>query len=198
VEFPIFINKGFPMQKPIEILDHAIKTKRPDFHSRLNRGLTDFEIAKLEDKFHFILPYDLKELYKWKNGQSENCFDTFISNSMFMPLENVFESKHCSDAMIGSDFEIENWWNENWFPIFHDGGGNHICYDDEGTFTEGRGQILEFWHADNDRNVIFPNLLSFLESIAKFYAITEAEDFDGHQEYCIQSPEGFPKRFIVE
>ena len=31
---------------------------------------------------------------------------------------------------------IDNWWNENWIPIFHNGGGGHICYDMIGIFTD--------------------------------------------------------------
>ena len=115
-----------------------------------------------------------------------------------MPLENVFNSKETMDGMIGSDFEIENWWNENWFPLFENYGGDNICYDNEGTFTGQCGQIVEFWHADNDRNVIYPDLLSFLEAVAKFYDSIPVEDFDDHLDYEIKSPEGFPLRFIVE
>jgi cell wall assembly regulator SMI1 len=186
------------MQKLLAILDSNLKTKRPDFYSKLNPALTGEQISELENKFHFTLPDALKEIYKWKNGQRDDCYSGFISNSMFMPLENVFRSKEIMDGMIGYDFEIENWWNKNWFPIFDNGSGDTICYDNEGIFTGQQGQMLEFRHADNDRNVIFPDLFTFFEAIVKCYDGLKAEKHDSSQFCDIQSPEGFPKKFIVE
>ncbi len=186
------------MKKLIEILDANLKTKRPDYYSKLNPGLTDEKIKQLEEKYHFVLPDELKELYKWKNGQQENCYSSLINNSMFLSLESAFSSKEILDGMIGSDFEIVNWWNENWFPIFDNGGGDHICYDAKGIFTGESGQIIEFWHADHDRNVIFPNFVSLMEAISHFYDSTPIEKFTKDLFYEVQSPEGYPKRFEVK
>lgn len=63
-----------------------------------------------------------------------------------IPLKEALDISQKLSAMIGTDFEIENWWNEHWIPVFHNGGGDYICYDTKGIFTGNKGQIIEFWH----------------------------------------------------
>ena len=58
------------------------------------------------------------------------------------------------------------------------------------------GQILEFWKADKDRNVIAPDLQSFLTELVKYYETFDAEDFDEFFE--VDEIEGYPKRFYAK
>jgi cell wall assembly regulator SMI1 len=166
------------MKELLRKLDDLIKKTRPDYYGKLNTPLSESEINGLETKFNLSLPQDLKELYLWKNGQNSACYESFINNSEFMELEDSLETAVELTSMIGSDFETNNWWNENWLPIFHNGGGSYICYDLKGVFTSLEGQIIEFWKADNDRNVIAPNLESFLKQLVGFYEFVKPVDFD--------------------
>ena len=52
------------------------------------------------------------------------------------------------------------------------------AYGRQGIFTENRGQLIEFWHADNDRNVIAPALETFFEKVIRFYETKQKEEFD--------------------
>jgi cell wall assembly regulator SMI1 len=183
------------MKDILQLLDKHISSLRANFYSQLQPPLTEAEIENLENQYKVKLPADLKELYKWKNGQSENCTESFMNNSMFMPLEDSLFSADLCTSMIGYDFEIENWWNKSWIPIFHNGNSDHICFDIEGVFTGQPQQIIEFWHADNDRNVIAPNLSTLISNINSFYELTNSLDFDEY--FTITLSEGFPKRFEV-
>jgi cell wall assembly regulator SMI1 len=190
-------NKGVDnMKKQLELLDIHLKRLRPEFYSNLNEPLKMKEIMVLEERFNITLPADLKELYQWKNGQRDGCYESFVNNSMFLQLEEALATAQELTSMIGSDFEINNWWNENWIPIFHNGGGDCICYDMIGTFTDQQGQLIEFWHADNDRNVIFPNLYSLVEAINQFYEMKNPSDFD--EFFTIDNAKMFYKSFRVE
>jgi cell wall assembly regulator SMI1 len=182
------------MQKELTILDNHLKTKRPDFYGTLNPPLTDQQITALEQEFKITLPPQVKLLYKWKNGQAAN--ERFVNNSEFMPLESALETYSILTPMIGHDFEIKNWWNENWIPLFDNGGGDNICVDMSGTFTGNAGQIIEFWHADPDRNVIAPSLEAFIAALNKFYDTTPPANFDEY--FKIGEIDGYPKRFVVE
>lgn len=184
------------MKSQLQILDNNLRTLRPECYSSLNEPLTEEEIKHLEEKYGIALPEDLKLLYMWKNGQDVESYESFVNNSTFMPLEEVLSSASEMTDMIGADFEIENWWNENWLPIFHNGGGDHICYDMEGTFTSTKGQLIEFWHADSDRNVIAPSLKAFIEAINEFYKDKSPEEFDKY--FQIDDIEGYPESFYVE
>ena len=161
------------MEKQLKLLDIQLKRLRPDFYSSLNE------------------PLNIKELYQWKNGQKDGCYESFVNNSMFLQLEEALDTAQEFTSMIGSDFEIENW-----IPIFHNGGGDRICYDMIGIFTDQPGQLIEFWHADNDRNVIFPSLNVFIEAINKFYEMKTPADYD--QVFEIDNVKEFYKSYCVE
>ena len=184
------------MDELIQKLDKYLSILRPEYYLELNEPLNDSQLDKLGEHYKLEIPYDLRTLYKWKNGQNAKCFDSFVNNSMFIPLHQALYDASELTSMIGFDFEIENWWNENWIPIFQNGGGDNICYDLKGIFTGQKGQLIEFWHADNDRNIIAPTLEAFLKKIIDFYETKQKEDFDEYFE--IENVGNYPKRFIVE
>lgn len=183
------------MEEIITKLDNYLSAKRPEFHQRLNDPLTDAQLNRLEDHYGIELPEDLRKLYRWKNGQKADFFDAFVNNSMFVPLNQALFDNSELNAMIGLDFEIENWWNYSWIPIFQNGGGDSICYDTKGIFTGDRGQLIEFWHGDHDRNVVAPTLGSFLSMIINLFENKKGEDFDEY--FKIGKIEDYPKKFIV-
>ena len=185
------------MKTAINKLDYYLREKRPEYYRKLQNPLTEKEISDLEAKYDVKLPSDLKELYLWKNGQSQETSQAFVNNAMFEPLEEVLIGGNEFTEMIGYDFEMENWWNENWFPIFSNGGGSFICYDLKGVFTGQKGQLIEFWNADNDRNVIAPNLVSFLNSLNQYYESTSKNDFDEYFDIN-ESISQWRKSFIVD
>ena len=184
------------MEEIIQKLDKYLSTSRPEFYLELNEPLDDSQIDKLEEYYKIKIPKDLRVLYRWKNGQKPGCYEAFVNNSGFIPLRQALYDASELTSMIGSDFEIDNWWNENWIPIFQNGGGDSICYDLKGAFTGQQGQLIEFWHADNDRNVIAPTLETFFSKIIDFYEAKQKEEFDEYFE--VEEIENYPKKFILE
>lgn len=175
-------------------MNSHIQKLRPEFYSNLNAPLDDHDIQSLERKYNIQIPEDLKTLYLWKNGQESGCYEAFVNNSMFIPLEEALEIAQELTGMIETDFEMENWWNENWIPVFHNGGGSYICYDLKGIFTGNKGQILEFWNRDNDRNVMAFSLTHFLNQLNLYYE-EQSGEFD--EFFTVEHENGFPKRFIA-
>lgn len=184
------------MEEIIQKIDQYLQSSRPNLYSELNDPLNDSELNKLEEYYKIEIPKDLRTLYKWRNGQNPNCYDSFVNNSMFIPLHQALCDASELTAMIGYDFELENWWNENWIPIFQNGGGDNISYDLKGIFTEQKGQLVEFWHADNDRNVIAPTLEAFLAKLVHYYETTKAENFDSF--FIIDKIPNYPKKFVIK
>lgn len=180
----------------LQLLDDHLAKLRPEYYAQLNLPLSDAEIDSLEKLYDLKLPADLRSLYKWKNGQNDKCFESFINNSTFIPLEQALPTAQENTSMIGLDFEIENWWHSQWLPVFHNGGGDYICYDAGGLFTNMPGQIIEFWHADSDRNVIAPNLETLISGLNDYYDKTPVQKFDSY--FAVEAIEGFPKKFTVE
>lgn len=181
------------MKVQLDMLDQQLAKLRPEYYKKLQPGLDDDTIQMLQQKYHITLPEDLIALYKWRNGQQGDCYEAFVNNSMFIPLESALDSAAENTSMIGTDFEIENWWHKDWIPLFHNGGGDHLCYDMGGIFTNNPGQLIEFWHEDNDRNIIAPSLATFLDALIAYY---KAEQLDEY--YEVENPEGYPERYQVE
>jgi cell wall assembly regulator SMI1 len=175
-------------------LDQNLISLREEFYNKLQIGIEISQIKELELKFEKQLPDDLKELYLWKNGQPNNVYEAFVNNSMMISLEQSLEIAQNLTAMIGKDFDRENWWNKAWIPLFHNGRGDYICYDTEGTFTGQKGQILKHYHDYEARNVLAPNLEAFLNSLTTLYEKTSLDELD---EFFEVSLEGYPKRFKV-
>ncbi|WP_300675339.1 SMI1/KNR4 family protein [Soonwooa sp.] len=184
------------MKEKIQRLEKYLSKLRPEYYSQLNEPLDDDQLNKLEEYYKIKIPLDLRTLYKWKNGQNSNCYEAFVNNSGFVPLHQALHDASELTSMIGFDFEIENWWNKNWIPIFQNGGGDSICYDLGGVFTGQEGQLIEFWHADNDRNVISPTMEAFFDKIIEFYENKGSNEFDEY--FKVEKIENYPKKFILE
>lgn len=181
------------IQETISRLEAHLEATRADYCTCLKPALSDADLDRLEKQHQMKLPADLRALYQWKNGQHDSCFDAFVNNSTFVPLEEALDTAAELTSMIGTDFETENWWNAQWIPIFHNGGGDYICYDLGGAFTGNHGQLIEFWHADSDRNVIAPSLNAFLSQLNRFYENTPQQDFDEY--FKIENIHGYPLSF---
>lgn len=139
--------------------------KRPAYYASLQTLLMDEEITALEKKYEVILQEDLKELYKWKNGQRDS-YEVFMNNSMFVPLEQTLEARKELTSMGG-------------------------------VFTGRKGQLIEYWNDDNDRNVVSPDLLTLIKTLNKYYEKTPAEKFNEYFDISHQLSQ-FKKKFVVE
>jgi len=188
--------KSTIMQQTLATLDSYIQNLRPELYTDLQSPLSAEDFRALEQKYDIEIPHDLKALYRWKNGQRNTSYEAFVNNSTFIPLEEALDTAQELTNMIGMDFEIENWWNERWIPIFHNGGGSYICYDLGGIFTGQAGQLIEYWNKDNDRNVIAPNLEGFLGLLNDYYTHTPKEKFDDF--FSLDTTGEYPKRFKVD
>jgi cell wall assembly regulator SMI1 len=182
------------MPDQLNLLDQQLRTKRPAYFAQLQPPLTTAEIMALSEKYQRTIPEPVQQLYRWKNGQAPACMEALVNNSMFISLEEALDTAADLTSMIGFDFEIENWWHPDWWPLFHNGGGDYICYDAGGLFTNTPGQLIEFWHADDDRNVIFPDLSSLISTLRQYYEGTIPAD---EEFFTITAPAGYPKEFRV-
>lgn len=181
----------------IENVDQYLKTNRADYYSILSTGLTNEEIAELEEKYNIKLPPDLKALYQWKNGHTEEHFlEKFIDFNQFFSLDISLNTARELTEMIGLDFDKENWWNKNWIP-FLTADGDHYCYDLEGTFTGNKGQIIRSIHDDEWRPVVAPSLTAFLENVLISWPNNICTGFDKGQ-VEMEKIAGYPLDFNAD
>ncbi|MEM8672009.1 MAG: SMI1/KNR4 family protein [Planctomycetota bacterium] len=148
-------------------MDKWLRNNRSDYYGSLLPGATDVAFAEFESKFSLRLPNEFRSFYRWRNGQPASELASFQDNLMFTPLNDVAEIKDTLDGMIGNDFEDPEWWRRGWVPFLASGSGDHLCIDlvaeDGGT----PGQLISFWHDDEERDVEFPSLADWLSDLVQ-------------------------------
>lgn len=191
------------MERLISRLDVWLRSNRASYYAQLLPGATDEEIQQFEQSLGLSLPESFKVLYQWHNGQPDDFFEAFHDNKMFLSLQEIERAwSDLKELLESGDFEIENWWHVGWVPFLHDGGGNYLCLDLEGTFTGQKGQLLEFWHDDYDRDVLYPSFEDYLETLVRCFeqeVWQKDEEFWGvEKDYITRHNPGYPKRICLE
>ncbi len=181
------------MKEVLGELDGHLQQLRADYYAVLQPPLPAAEIARLQQYYKLILPDDLLALYQWKNGQPATCYESFADNCMLLPLEEALDTAAELTSMIDLDFELKHWWHQQWIPLLHNGGGDYICYDLAGLFTGDQGQLITFWHADKDRNVIAPGLETFITALNASYRGKNAAELDEY--FKPAAIKGYPRSF---
>lgn len=181
-------------------LDASIRKNDPALYATLQAPLTEAEIQALEKKYKTEVPAELRELYRWKNGQRfDDNTKSLFGNKTFMTLEEALMNRDELNDLTTSEqtedqFKIRNWWRVSWIPVFENGGGDYLCFDTEGTFTGKPGQIVDYYHSETYRRVVSPSLSAFLEAIVNVVD-KNVEDED---DYTRAHYAGYPRSFDLE
>lgn len=73
-------------------IQNYLQAHRSEFFALLQNGLTLSEIRKLENTFHLVLPTEVIELYRWRNG-AKTYHEQFRPGYRFVPLEEALEHR---------------------------------------------------------------------------------------------------------
>jgi cell wall assembly regulator SMI1 len=159
------------MNDLLDRLTNWLRQHGPACYRRLLPGATQPEIEAAEAALGLQLPGDLRELYRWRNGQAPpprpiiaDAHDRYS----FMTLQEV-QAMHANLGEILGELEDEGssgrdtWWHRAWVP-FLDAGGDCLCVDCQGTLGGVAGQVLSFFHDDSSRVIDYPSLRNWLET----------------------------------
>src|SRR5262249_742235 len=110
--------------------------------------------------------------YAWRIGQAPRCFAALQHNRMFMSIDDVLGTHRLLTEMLeGGEFDLQMWWSPRWVPFLDNGGGDHQCIDMGGAFGGVEGQVINFWHDWESRDIEYLSLEKWLET---FVASLEA------------------------
>ena len=149
----------------INRMDDWLRENRPEYYSKLLPGIDDAALDRVESQFQLQLPAEFRALYRWRNGQPPNVFESFQENWMFPRLKDIVDTKKMLDSMIGEDFDEPTWWRRGWIPFLSNGGGDHLCLDLTAEDGGTPGQIILFWHDEGDRDIEFPSVRRWLSDL---------------------------------
>ncbi|MBA3820416.1 MAG: SMI1/KNR4 family protein [Deltaproteobacteria bacterium] len=138
----------------------------------LTRGATGLEIAAVEQRLGVSFPEGLRALYRWTGAGTEGG-PAIMNNRHVVALDTLAETREMLNGYVADGtFHRKGWWHEAWVPFLSNGASSYLCWDPKGSFAEYggvRGQILEYWNKDPDRNIVAPGfdtwLTLFVESL---------------------------------
>ncbi|MEC3906133.1 SMI1/KNR4 family protein [Tamlana sp. 2201CG12-4] len=143
--------------------------------NELNPPASKQNIEKLEHTIGAELPEEYINFLMIHNGQNSDS-EGLINVEELLSIERIIQEwKVWKELLDSGDFSgyesdpnkgIKNdWWNDKWIPITHDGGGNHYCIDLDPALGGSSGQIIRMWHDSEERELIAH---SFKEWITKY------------------------------
>jgi cell wall assembly regulator SMI1 len=147
-------------------VDRWLAVHRPSYYARLRPGVDDAALGAFESRFSLRLPTAFRELYRWRDGQPLDCGESLQGNRMFVPLDDVAETKDLLDGMIGYDFEDPRHWRRAWVPFLHNGGGSYLCVDLRAEDGGTPGQLIGFWKSEKSRPVEYRSVEVWLSALA--------------------------------
>jgi cell wall assembly regulator SMI1 len=178
-------------------LDGWLRTNRPEYYAKLLPGLSAAEVDDFEQKLGVQLPIEFKLFYQWKNGDTEQ--NAFIANYYLISLSDALDDfKMMNDMMRVGEFERDNWWNTLWIPFVRNWGGDTWCIDLAGSFDGVQGQIIQFWHDDEYREILCRSFYKWLETIVvayesrKSWLSGEDDKYDTFKEFWKERNSGYP------
>ena len=140
-------------------LDRWLSNRHPGLYAGLLPGASTAELDDLEFSLGFRMPAAFRELYQWRNGQSEDSEYAFQYNFDLMPITEIKSLWGLMKREVeGGVYAEPCWWRVAWVPFLDSGSGNNRCIDTEGSFGGEPGQIVSFWHDDPSREIEFPTL----------------------------------------
>ena len=153
------------MQAALGRIGSWLAENRAEYARGLHAGASEKKLAGLEKTVGRALPISLHALFRWHDGAEG--YSLFHHHNLMSVKEVSYTWKVMRDLLPQFEGEGQrNWWKKGWVPFLDNGGGDSLVVDLEGTFTGRAGQVLEFWHADSDRNVEFPDLMTWAEVFA--------------------------------
>jgi cell wall assembly regulator SMI1 len=169
-KMPPLVNR--PIPELLNELETLMESKAPQVLKQMQPGLSDKEIAVLEQNAGVHLPEDMKALYRWRNGcKSRNPLLTgLIPGQRFLPLDEVLARppNQLSKPSLVQEvaFNVFAGHTKSWITLFDDGAGDGYFFDPDRKFSEG----AIFYHFAEDMSyTFFPSLQNLISGILQCY-----------------------------
>ncbi|MBD1875506.1 SMI1/KNR4 family protein [Nodosilinea sp. FACHB-131] len=156
----------------------------PDALQTLNPGASSEEIEAIQNILGIKLPEDYIASCMIHNGQNQELpsltrWGTLLSlgvvkDSSFNTvrvewemLKSVYEEDWINEPEGNRQNNLVKgfWWIPQWVPIISDGSGNGLCLDLDPEGNGTRGQVIEFIHDSESREVIAPSFRALFEQL---------------------------------
>ena len=170
---PAIVSKTVP--EILTELELVMKTNAPKVLEQMQPGLSDAEIARLEQQANLKLPDDIKALYRWHDGC--RTLDPMLTGPVpghrFVPLAQALgEFGVVSNQVAGGTsaqraaYNIFAGHRKSWIQLFDDGAGDGYYFDPKRKPSEG---AIFYCFAEDNTYLFFPSVANLLEGTLECY-----------------------------
>ena len=153
-------------------LQTVLESNAPIVAAALQPGLSDAQIATLESQGGFHLSDDLRALYRWHNGGTNDTIGLLVGQR-FVPLDEAVEARSLVAKEVASGSGVQRaaysvfaGHRSGWIQVLDDGAGDGYFYDPKRAEAEG----AFFYHfAEDSHYVWFPSVRNFLAGVIECY-----------------------------
>ncbi len=149
-------SSAMTLNTELAAIDAELRRAQPETLARLRKGASKAALAKLSKKVFGgkPVPEELCTWFAWHDGQDGFGSISPRDNRKLMSIDEVVEAH----AFLGDPSEEVQGWKATWVPILANGAGDHLVFE---TAARGRGALIGYWHADDDRDVEEKSLLAW-------------------------------------
>ena len=166
-------------------IEEWLKARAPTTYEGLNEPATNEAIRSAAEALPGPLPEDFHAYYARHDGQS-GVMPTVAGVWELLPLEFVVVNWKEQKALLDNGTFKERlddgtyvdtpakpvgpvravWWNEKWIPFASNGGGDLQCIDLDPAEGGQVGQIVIYWHDQEEREWAAGSLREWLARLA--------------------------------
>ncbi len=147
-------------------LERLLRDRAPDVLTSLQRGLNDAQIDALQSKHGFVLPPDLRALYRWRNGALRGSRLDVFADHWFSPLDEALAARDVLRRQIQASTPVQQQAHaayaghrDGWLDVIVDLAGDGYFFDPGRSEAEGS---FFFCFAEDGSYVFFPAFRNFL------------------------------------
>jgi cell wall assembly regulator SMI1 len=155
-----------PVEDLLERFERILRDRAPDVLASMQPGLTDVRIDELQSKHGFVLPHDLRALYRWRNGSPRDSRLDVFADHQFVALDEALSARDIYRRQSEDDTPAQrrahatfSGHRDEWLDLIVDLAGDGYFFDPGRSEAEGS---FFFCFAEDGSYVFFPTFRNFL------------------------------------
>lgn len=176
------------MKKLLFRLQECIESRFPATAASLKLGASERQIEDLERRIGIRLPDQVRVLYRWHNGQSDETSSIGLFFGLpFLPIDRVIQhwDFECRTLNGSTSDELDEWakgysclpagtiqrvvMNRSWVPLADDSAGSYLGLDFNPDVHGSVAQVISFGGREPIRVRAAENIANFLEDLLFMY-----------------------------
>jgi cell wall assembly regulator SMI1 len=158
-------------EKLLARYEQLLRDRAAHVLAAMNPGLTDAQIDALQTKGRFVLPPDLRALYRWRDGTPRASNVQAFADHRFVSLEDALADRDALRAGLESNgfiarqvFSTVVGHRKAWLEVIVDVAGDGYFFDPGRSEAEGS---FFFCFTEDSTYVFYPAFRNFLAATIK-------------------------------